>query len=246
MAAASSCSGGAESVAEAPFEVHWNVENLEPDSLGRHYRQSIRMTGDLRGVERVAFNQFARKMTPTDAADTIIEIVPGYYAIGSPRFAAATGSDTLDFDIMTKGALYSIRYAPEGFHAVMADGRILPVKLVQADITADKSGYTSGKRDYMPYGDAIYARNEEIAGGKAGVYDVVPSFKDVKLGSGTSTVNLDEITFNEPSEPLQAEEYCVTVGDGKVAVEADKALWPRLRMRLRQAFGTGVRRMPDA
>ncbi len=246
LAAASSCSGGAESVAEAPFEVHWNVENLEPDSLGRHYRQSIRMTGDLRGVERVAFNQFARKMTPTDAADTIIEIVPGYYAIGSPRFAAATGSDTLDFDIMTKGALYSIRYAPEGFHAVMADGRILPVKLVQADITADKSGYTSGKRDYMPYGDAIYARNEEIAGGKAGVYDVVPSFKDVKLGSGASTVNLDEITFNEPSEPLQAEEYRVTVGGGEVTVEADKALWPRLRMRLRQAFGTGVRRMPDA
>lgn len=246
LAAASSCSGGAESVAEAPFEVHWNVENLEPDSLGRHYRQSIRMTGDLRGVERVAFNQFARKMTPTDAADTIIEIVPGYYAIGSPRFAAATGSDTLDFEIMTKGALYSIRYAPEGFHAVMADGRILPVKLVQADITADKSGYTSGKRDYMPYGDAIYARNEEIAGGKAGVYDVVPSFKDVKLGSGASTVNLDEITFNEPSEPLQAEEYRVTVGDGKVTVEADKALWPRLRMRLRQAFGTGVRQMPDA
>lgn len=246
LAAASSCSGGAESVAEAPFEVHWNVENLEPDSLGRHYRQSIRMTGDLRGVERVAFNQFARKMTPTDVADTIIEIVPGYYAIGSPRFAAATGSDTLDFEIMTKGALYSIRYAPEGFHAVMADGRILPVKLVQADITADKSGYTSGKRDYMPYGDAIYARNEEIAGGKAGVYDVVPSFKDVKLGSGTSTVNLDEITFNEPSEPLQAEEYRVTVGDGKVAVEADRALWPRLRMRLRQAFGTGVRQMPDA
>lgn len=246
LAAASSCSGGAESVAEAPFEVHWNVENLEPDSLGRHYRQSIRMTGDLRGVERVAFNQFARKMTPTDAADTIIEIVPGYYAIGSPRFAAATGSDTLDFEIMTKGALYSIRYAPEGFHAVMADGRILPVKLVQADITADKSGYTSGKRDYMPYGDAIYARNEEIAGGKAGVYDVVPSFKDVKLGSGASTVNLDEITFNEPSEPLQAEEYRVTVGGGKVTVEADKALWPRLRMRLRQGFGTGVRQMPDA
>ncbi len=246
LAAASSCSGGAESVAEAPFEVHWNVENLEPDSLGRHYRQSIRMTGDLRGVERVAFNQFARKMTPTDAADTIIEIVPGYYAIGSPRFAAATGSDTLDFEIMTKGALYSIRYAPEGFHAVMADGRILPVKLVQADITADKSGYTSGKRDYMPYGDAIYARNEEIAGGKAGVYDVVPSFKDVKLGSGASTVNLDEITFNEPSEPLQAEEYRVTVGGGEVTVEADKALWPRLRMRLRQAFGTGVRQMPDA
>ncbi|MDE5683540.1 MAG: hypothetical protein K2I39_04940 [Muribaculaceae bacterium] len=162
LAAATSCTGGAESVAEAPFEVHWNVENLEPDSLGRHYRQSIRMTGDLRGVERVAFNQFARSMTPTEATDTIIEIVPGYYAIGSPRFAAATGSDTLDFEIMTKGALYSIRYAPEGFHAVMADGRILPVKLVQADITADKSGYTSGKRDYMPYGDAVYARIEEI------------------------------------------------------------------------------------
>lgn len=246
LAAATSCTGGAESVAEAPFEVHWNVENLEPDSLGRHYRQSIRMTGDLRGVERVAFNQFARSMTPTDATDTIIEIVPGYYAIGSPRFAAATGSDTLDFEIMTKGALYSIRYAPEGFHAVMADGRILPVKLVQADITASKSGYTSGKRDYMPYGDAVYARNEEIVGGKAGVYDVVPSFKEVKLGDGTSSVNLDEIAFNETSEPLQPEEYRVTVGDGKMTVEAARELWPRLRMRLRHAFGSGVRELPDA
>lgn len=241
-----SCSRGEGKVTEAPFEVHWDVENLEPDSTGRHYRQVLRMIGDMRGVERIAFNQFARRMTPSDPSDTVIEIVPGYYALGSARFAGADGTDTLDFEIMTKGALYSIRYAPEGFHAIMADGRVLPVKLVQADITARKSGYTSGSRDYMPYGDAIYARNEEIAGGSAGVYDVVPSFKEVKFGEGTSSVDLDNIVFKTPTESLAPEEYRVTVGDGRMVVEADKSLWPRLRLRLRHAFGTGQRELPDA
>jgi len=241
-----SCVSGKDEAAVAPFEVRWDVENLVPDSTGRHYRQSIRMIGDLRGVERLAFNQFARKMTLTDPSDTIIEIVSGYYAIGSARFAGATGTDTLDFEIMTKGAIYSARYAPDGFHAVMADGRILPVRLIQADMTTSKSSYSTESRDYMPYGDAVYARNEEIVGGNAGVYDIVPSFKDVKIGDGTSRVDLDKIIFKVPAEPLQPEEYRITVGGGKMTVEADKDMWARLRLRLRHAFGKGVRELPDA
>lgn len=241
-----SCSATKETPAEAPFEVHWSVENLGPDSTGRHYRQSLRLVGDLRGVERLAFNQFARRMTPSDPADTIIEIVPGYYALGSSRFAGADGSDTLDVDIVTSGALYSLRYAPEGFHAVMADGRVLPVRLVQADILADPRGYTSGSRDYMPYGDAVYARNEEIAGGTAGMYDVVPSFKEVRTGAGSSVVDLDNIEFAEPAEAPADGEYRVTVGEGRMRVEAPRAMWPRLRLRLRHNFGNGRRELPDA
>lgn len=241
-----SCSKRGETVAEAPFEVRWDVENLTPDSTGRHYRQNIRLVGDLRGVSRVAFSQFARAMTPLDPSDTIIEIVPGYYAIGSKRFAEADGRDTLEFDIMTKGAIYSARYAPEGFHAVMADGRVLPVRLIQADMTARKSGYTSGKLDYMPYGDAIYARNEEIAGGSAGVYDVVPSFKSVELGAGSSMVDPGKTVYMTPRTPLAPEEYRVTVGDGRMTVEAPRDMWPMLRLRLRNAFGEGVRELPDA
>ncbi len=241
-----SCGTRVSEPAEAPFEVRWDVENLVPDSTGRHYRQSIRMVGDLRGVSRVAFSQFARRMTPADPSDTIIEMVPGYYVIGSPRFAAATGRDTLEFDIMTAGAIYQARHAPEGFHAVMTDGRVLPVRLIQADMTARASGYSTDAHDYMPYGDAIYARNEEIAGGTAGVYDIVPSFKKVEPGSGKSMVNLDRTVYRTPSEPLAEGEYRITVGQGVMTVEAPEKMWPALRLRLANAFGTGTRELPDA
>ncbi len=241
-----SCRNNDTPAAEAPFVLGWDVENLEPDSTGRHYRQTMCLTGDLRGVNRIAFNQFARSMELADPADTLIEIVPGYYAIGSSRFADATGADTLVFELLTKGSLHSIRYAPEGFHAVMADGSVLPVRLEQADITARRSSYAQGKRDYMPYGDAVYTRNEQIAGGTAGVYDVVPSFKNVTLGEGSSMVDLDAIEFRTPATELQPEEYRITVGDGRMTVEAPETMWPRLRLRLAHAFGNGKRELPDA
>lgn len=231
---------------QAPFSVYWDVENCTPDSTGRYYKQYIRLTGDLRGVDKLAFNQFARRMKAVNALDTVEEIIPGYYQIASGRFAEATGNDTLDIEIVTNGSIYSICYAPEGFHARMTDGSIVPVPLVQADITAHKRGYTTDKADYMPYGDTIYARNAEIVGGTAGVYDIVPSFKDVQLTGGDTEVDMDNIVFEAAPAEFAPEEYRVTVADGKMTVEAAPAQYARLAKKLRHNFGTGKQTLPNA
>lgn len=245
-AAVSSCAKADAGNAEAPFDAHWSVVNLEPDSTGRHYRQTIRLTGDMRGLSRLAFNQFARSMELGNPADTLVEIVPGYYAVGSPRFAAAAESDTIYIEITTKGSFHNICYSPDGFHAVMADGKVLPVRIERADVTADRASYATDRTDLMPYGDQVYARNEAISGVRAGVYDVVPSFKSVELTGGESAVDPAAAVFVEPSRQLRPEEYSITVADGKMTVEAPKAMWPRLRHRLSHIFGSGERTLPNA
>lgn len=235
-----------EAAPQAPFSVHWDVENCTPDSTGKYYKQYIRLVGDLRGVDKVAFNQQPRTMHALNEADTLQEIVPGYYQIASSRFAEATGNDTIDVELLTKGTFYSISYAPEGFHARMTDGTILPVAITRADLTARKSSYATEAADFMPYGDTIYARNAEIVGGTAGVYDIVPSFKDVQLTGGDSEVNMDAIEFVDAPEGFAAEEYRITVADGKMTVESAPAMRARLAKRLAHNFGKGRRTLPNA
>ena len=242
-----SCTKADAGNAEAPFDAYWSVENLEPDSTGRHYRQTIRLTGDVRGLSRLAFNQFARAMELADPADTLVEIVPGYYAVGSPRFASAAENDTLYIEITTRGSFHNICYSPDGFHAVMADGSVLPVSLERADITASPKGYAAGTVDMMPYGEAVYARNAELGTGKAGYYDVIPSFKSVQHLGGSSVVALDNIVFEEPAAEFDnPERYTISVGDGKMTVTAAKRMWPRLAMRIKHLFGTGEKEMASA
>lgn len=247
-AAAALCACGKKEAAapEAPFSVYWDVENCAPDSTGRHYKQYIRLTGDLRGVDKLAFNQHARNMRAVNELDTVEEIVPGYYQIASGRFGTATGSDTIDIEIVTNGSIYAICYAPEGFHARMADGSVLPVPLTLADMKARKSSYATTTADYMPYGDTIYARNAEISGGVAGVYDIVPSFKDVQLTGGDSRVNMDAIEFADAPGDFGTEQYRITVADNKMKVECAPGQRARLAKRLAHNFGTGTRTLPNA
>ena len=242
-----SCTKADAGNAEAPFDAYWSVENLEPDSTGRHYRQTIRLTGDVRGLSRLAFNQFARAMELADPADTLVEIVPGYYAVGSPRFASAAENDTLYIEITTRGSFHNICYSPDGFHAVMADGSVLPVSLERADITASPKGYAAGTVDMMPYGEAVYARNAELGTGKAGYYDVIPSFKSVQHLGGSSVVDLGNVVFEEPSAAFDnPEKYTISVGDGKMTVTAAKKMWPRLKHRIKHLFGTGKKELASA
>lgn len=233
------------SPAPAPVTVSWKAVNLPADSLPQHYRQTITLTGDLRGVSRMAFNQFARRMRPVDPSDTLIEIVPGYYAIGSPKFAAATGRDTVSFDIDTRGGIWSVCYGIDGAHLVMADGSTRGLDIDRADMMAAREGYApAAPGDRMPYADAIYARNEQLRGEAAGEYDAVPSFTHVELGSGSSLVDPAKAEFIGTDG--DSEDFTVRIADGRMTVECASWVAPRVKRRLLAAFGSGERRMTDA
>lgn len=246
-AVAPSCSTSEKTAPEV--EVHWQAVNLTPDSTGvQNYLQTYTVIGDLRGVERLCFNHFERPMQLTDAADTLIEIVPSYYAIGSPRFANATGNDTIVFEILTRGAINSICYAPDGLHLLYNDGTTKAAKYLPEDITISKDRYATVNRDLMPYGDAVYAINEAIApAAPAGPYDVVPSFKSVELTGGESTVNPSEIEFSAPAAvTAHDEEYTITIADNKIAVVAPEKMWAQLGHRLKHLYGTEPVTLPNA
>ena len=236
-----------QATAEPSVKVHWEAHNLPLDSTGtQYYRQTYTVTGDLAGVKRLCFNQFARPMQLDNAADTLIEIIPGYYAIGSPRFAEAAPGDTIVFNILTKGTLIATSYGPDGVHTVLADGSTAPADFTRTPLSESRDSYTTATIDRMPYGEAVYALNEALtAAGEGSVYDVVPSFKSVKLTGGFSTVNPAKAEFKEFTGE-HPDEYRITVADGKMIVEAPRKMWRPIGMRLEHFFGNEARELPDA
>lgn len=81
----------AASGASAKTTVEWSTLGNRADSDGSPcYVQRFVVKADA-PFARLAFNQFARKMRIDNPADTLIEIVPGYYAVASPRFADTAG-----------------------------------------------------------------------------------------------------------------------------------------------------------
>ncbi|MDE6541453.1 MAG: hypothetical protein K2L74_05525 [Muribaculaceae bacterium] len=98
--------------------ITWQTLGNGADESGRPtYVQ--RFTIDADGpFERMAFCMFKRGMYPVDPADTLIELLPGYFAVGSPRFAEAKAGEPVVVELVTSGALRNISYAPDGMHLV--------------------------------------------------------------------------------------------------------------------------------
>lgn len=205
--------------ASAQTTVEWSTLGNVTDSAGNNsYTQRFVVTGDMNFV-RLAFNQFARRMSVVNPADTLIEIVPGYYAVASPRFAAATG-EPVTVDIVTRGALQNICYGPDGVHVVRADGTTAPVVLSRADITGDPSFYSTAKSDRMPYGDRIFSLNASREAVGVGHYDIIPSFKSVKkLGFDIPPTSY-ELEFVKTDNPTP-DWFRATVRSAKVTVETN-------------------------
>lgn len=206
MAFLSSCSPK-----EQPTTVTWQMLQ----NNGENYTQRLVIEGDM-SFDKLGFNRFASRMTPVNPLDTITEIVPGYYVLSSARFAE--GKDSLIVDIITPGTFSMRAYAMDGFHRIEKDGTTSPVKFTRMPIT-EKEQWASGKRDAMPYGDIIYDRNEEIySESLPGVYDVVPSYKNVKITDGTSTTPLafawNKITNDNP------EYYTISVRNDSLIIGA--------------------------
>ncbi len=197
--------------------VKWSSLGNDVDSDGKAvYVQRFEISGD-KGFAGVAFNQFARSMKMLNPVDTLTEIVPGYYQITSPRFAA--DDDKIVVDIQTRGSLRSICYAPDGVHLVMPDGSTAPAEFSCADITSEPRMWLmqpSGK-DVMPYGDMVYDRNVELQSGEVGFYDVIPSFKKVTFIGGHST-KITKVDYKE----ADIEGYRASFNNGVLTIESPK------------------------
>lgn len=193
--------------ARALTSVHWSITHEGTDSASRpYYVQRLVVRGNL-NFPRLCFNQFARSMRLTDPRDTLIELVPGYYAIASPRliahnpddpatdvYADPKDEDSVVFEIQTRGRFVNISYAPDGFHRVNVDGTT----------DAVERHLTPLNRDMTEYAAEVYRHNEAMATDwTAGFYDVIPSFKKVVLGhpGAMSRVNIPGFVDIDPENP---------------------------------------------
>ena len=104
------CSAVALPVFSGTPSVHWEVVDNYGSGRDTYYIQRLTITNPS-SLNKLCFNEFARKMRTVNPADTIYEIIPGYYCIESSRFA--DGDSTLVVDIRTNGWIQSINYAPD-------------------------------------------------------------------------------------------------------------------------------------
>ncbi|MDE5838130.1 MAG: hypothetical protein K2H39_03670, partial [Paramuribaculum sp.] len=173
--------------AAAPVDVVWqNLMNRVGADGKPEYVQRFVIKGDLSNLSRIAFNQFDRNMTPVNPADTVGRIIPGYYYIASPRFAQ--NADSVVVDIVTSGTMPQYSYGADGVHGVNASGEPFDVNFTRLSGTVRSEQWALPGKDRNTPAEKIFEKNEELINGtKAGAYDIVPSFKSVKLGEGTYT-----------------------------------------------------------
>ncbi|MDE6267077.1 MAG: family 20 glycosylhydrolase [Muribaculaceae bacterium] len=165
--------------------VHWEVVDNYGSGRDTYYIQRLTIQNPS-SLNKLCFNEFGRKMSTVNPSDTVYEIIPGYYCIESSRFADADTAVVVD--IMTKGWIQSINYAPDGFHNVSVDGTVSAVPHTRASLVVEPHRRNYPGRDVMVYGDSVYRFNLTLDGApELNPYDIVPSFKKVTLTGGTFT-----------------------------------------------------------
>ena len=236
----------------AKTSVTWENLGNSQDDAGAYYVQRFTVKNAAE-VERLCFNQFARQMRAISPGDTIVEIVPGYYYVESPRFG--TDADSVVIDIRTKGTLMSWNYAPDGVH-IVKDGDVTEGVDYTRKSIIDRPEQWSlpGVKDHMPYGNEIYSFNESLATAETvGVYDIIPSFKSVTFSGGNSIFQSDadsqlNISYNNINHD-NTEFYRITVKNNAIKVEyasdrakmyADNAIYGWFN------FGNGEITLPNA
>ncbi len=163
--------------------IEWQTLGNESDSTGNFYVQRFKVVAG-EPFERLAFCQFKREMQVVDSRDTIIELLPGYFAIASPRFAQASPGDTIVVDLRTRGAMLHASYAPDGMHLVIG-GKPVEARNVVHPITEYPSQWRpagEGAKDGMIYGPEAYDINDSLRSAeRPGPYAAIPTPKSVRL-----------------------------------------------------------------
>lgn len=132
---------------------------------------------------RLAFCVNKHDMQPLNPLDTIIEILPGYYAVGSPRFADVQPADTVVVDIMTRGWMHNAYEAPDGMHLVRGNHPVAAVSSRKSFISRPEQWISPEYGvDKMVYGPGAFAINDSIRSSfRPGPFMQIPTLKSVSL-----------------------------------------------------------------
>lgn len=169
--------------AGAAGSIDWQTLGNRTNDNGRgSHIQRFTVVPD--GAEGFAFCMFKRPMSAVNPADTLLEILPGYFAVMSPRLAAAAPGDTVVVDIETRAPLLHASYRPDGMHLI-ADGRPVRCRTSRHSNTERPDQWRNGEKDGMIYGPEAFAVNDSLRTAlRPGPYGGVPTLKKLTLTGG--------------------------------------------------------------
>ncbi len=189
------CTAGANN------SVEWQTLGNQVNADGKpYYVQRFTVKAD-EPFDRLAFCMFKRSMETVNPQDTLIEILPGYFAVASPRFASVAAGDTVVIDVITKGAMRNISYSPDGFHLVK-DGKVVKVSSNRLPITSFQQQWaTADGRDGMIYGPAAFEMNDSLRTRlRPAPYMQIPTPKKVTL-AGSRMVSKPVLVTAKANDP---------------------------------------------
>ncbi len=182
------------------------------------------------GLKRLCFNQFARKMATVDKADSVVEIIPGYYYLTSPRFGEPGGDVVVD--VTVSGALRNVCYIPDGLHGVMASGEVVPVEIHRRPMMSQLDKLETKGRQVMLHADSVYRLNERLnEPGQLSPFDVIPSFKSVSV-SDRGIFTADKPVTHKRVDNANSEWYRITLTPDSALIEAPGMMAAKLAERV--------------
>lgn len=240
--------------AQSP-QVTWQTLGNIPTADGHDYHIQRFTVKNGKNLARIAFNRFASKMKAVNPSDTVVEIIPGYYYVATPRLA---DNDVVTIDLITPGILLKNMSTPDGVHGVTPDGKVVNVEYSRLPLTDDRNQWSVPSYDLMPYGDSIYRFNQKIIdmATKPSAFDIIPSLKSVEVKSRRA-YKITEIVFPEFKRPERRrgmhlaaehdESYDIIIRQGVATIEAAS---PRGAMLARTSLNRLIERndsmLPDA
>ena len=181
-------------------------ESVVWESLGNRpgpsFTQRFTVNAD-EPFDALAFCIFKAPMKPLCPLDTVIEILPGYYEVKSPRFHTAAPGSPLVVELATEGAILHAAQLPDGIH-LAADGKARPVDFtVTPPLAAPSQWQLPGADAYdpMPYGPEAFAINDSLRSAlRPAPYAMIPTPKSISL-SGTSVPMPASISVTKVTDP---------------------------------------------
>lgn len=185
-----SCSSTKES------KIVWEALGNEISETGQPYNLQRFTITSPESFERIAFCTMTVPTSAVDPSDTIIEILPGYYAIGSPRFKNASEDNPIIVDFITNGALQTTSFTPDGMHLVK-NGKPVRVTTEKLPITQNPRQYCNGDRDPMVYGEEAFMINDSLRSSfRAEAYKQIPTPKKVSTTADKVKIPEASVVYN--------------------------------------------------
>lgn len=164
----------------------WETLGNEVNADGRaQYTQRFTIIAG-QPFEQLAFCMFSRGLETVNPQDSVFEILPGYSAVASPRFADVQAGDTVVVDLIAHAVLRNQSYAPDGMHLVV-DGKAVPAVNIRKSIAMFPGQWRDPVtgRDGMIYGEQAYAVNDSLRSAyRPTAYAQIPVPKSVSLTGG--------------------------------------------------------------